>query len=123
MPGFGATMVDRLRAGRARVTILSLLYPLRGTPPGWLRCCISHALSFPPRAPWCPCTLPHTGLGACRTPQETEALLEGVEACGQGSWAAIKRLGKPGLAKRSSVDLKDKWRNLRRAASISSHHR
>ena len=70
--------------------------------------------------PW---PLPHASLAACRMPQETEALLEGVEACGQGSWAAIKRLGNPGLAKRSSVDLKDKWRNLRRAASVSSHHR
>lgn len=42
-----------------------------------------------------------------------------MERCGCGRWADIKRLRLPELAQRSTVDLKDKWRNLQRTASLS----
>lgn len=48
----------------------------------------------------------------CRTVEETEALVHGVESCGGGKWADIKKLGLRAIEKRSAVDLKDKWRNL-----------
>ncbi len=54
-----------------------------------------------------------------RTREETEALVDGVEACGgAGHWQDIKRLGYPAIAARSAVDLKDKWRNLLRIAEL-----
>ena len=42
----------------------------------------------------------------------------GVERCGGGKWADIKKLGFPIIAQRSAVDLKDKWRNLMRVALL-----
>ena len=56
--------------------------------------------------------------GTCRSAAETRSLVEGVEMCGGGKWSEIKRLSLPNLAKRSTVDLKDKWRNLVRAAQL-----
>lgn len=56
----------------------------------------------------------------CRSNEETEALVLGVEQCGGGKWADIKKLGFPVLAARSAVDLKDKWRNLIRVALLPS---
>ena len=47
-----------------------------------------------------------------RSVEETEALVSGVESCGGGKWADIKKLGLQAIEKRSAVDLKDKWRNL-----------
>lgn len=44
--------------------------------------------------------------------------MAGVQRCGVGRWADIKRLQLPGIAKRSAVDLKDKWRNLVRLAAL-----
>lgn len=44
--------------------------------------------------------------------EETEALVSGVETCGGGKWADIKKLGLRAIERRSAVDLKDKWRNL-----------
>lgn len=48
--------------------------------------------------------------------EETEDLIEGVERCGCGRWADIKKLGYASIQRRSAVDLKDKWRNLVRVA-------
>lgn len=42
----------------------------------------------------------------------------GVEQCGGGKWADIKKLGYGVIAQRSAVDLKDKWRNLMRVAML-----
>ena len=42
----------------------------------------------------------------------------GVEQCGGGKWADIKKLGYSVIAQRSAVDLKDKWRNLMRVAML-----
>ena len=42
----------------------------------------------------------------------------GVERCGGGKWADIKKLGFAAIAGRSAVDLKDKWRNLMRVALL-----
>lgn len=52
--------------------------------------------------------------------EETEALVRGVETCGGGRWADIKKLGLPELEGRSAVDLKDKWRNLARLVALPS---
>ena len=52
--------------------------------------------------------------------EETEALVAGVEACGGGKWADIKKLGWASMDGRSAVDLKDKWRNLTRLVSLPS---
>jgi WD repeat-containing protein 68 len=52
--------------------------------------------------------------------EETEALVAGVEACGGGKWADIKKLGWAAIDGRSAVDLKDKWRNLTRLVSLPS---
>lgn len=52
--------------------------------------------------------------------EETEALVAGVEACGNGKWADIKKLGFRAIDGRSAVDLKDKWRNLLRVALMPS---
>ena len=53
-----------------------------------------------------------------RSIEETEALVLGVEQCGGGKWADIKKLGYNIIAQRSAVDLKDKWRNLMRVAIL-----
>ena len=52
--------------------------------------------------------------------EETGALVRGVETCGGGRWADIKKLGLPELKGRSAVDLKDKWRNLARLVALPS---
>jgi len=49
---------------------------------------------------------------------ETQALIEGVSRCGGGKWADIKKLGFPEIEHRTAVDLKDKWRNLLRTATL-----
>lgn len=53
-----------------------------------------------------------------RSLEETRTLVKGVEICGGGKWADIKRLGFKEIAARSPVDLKDKWRNLLRVALL-----
>ncbi|CAD7700971.1 unnamed protein product [Ostreobium quekettii] len=50
--------------------------------------------------------------------EETRTLVKGVEICGGGKWADIKRLGFREIGGRSPVDLKDKWRNLLRVALL-----
>ena len=62
------------------------------------------------------CCLHRECCHACRSLDETWALVSGVQRCGGGRWADIKKLGLPALARRSPVDLKDKWRNLARVA-------
>ncbi|XP_035541285.1 uncharacterized protein LOC108990329 isoform X4 [Juglans regia] len=52
------------------------------------------------------------------TPSEVMRLIEGVSQCGVGRWAEIKRLSFPSSSRRTSVDLKDKWRNLLRACCV-----
>ncbi|XP_023645840.1 uncharacterized protein LOC17897993 isoform X2 [Capsella rubella] len=49
------------------------------------------------------------------TLSEVVKLVEGVSKHGVGKWSEIKRLSFSSSAYRTSVDLKDKWRNLRRA--------
>ncbi|CAA6659338.1 unnamed protein product [Spirodela intermedia] len=46
---------------------------------------------------------------------EVTKLIEGVSKYGAGRWSEIKRLAFPSYTQRTSVDLKDKWRNLLRA--------
>jgi len=50
--------------------------------------------------------------------EEAAALVEGVARCGGGKWAEIKKLGFSAIWGRTAVDLKDKWRNLVRIASL-----
>jgi hypothetical protein len=50
--------------------------------------------------------------------EEAEALVDGVQRCGGGKWADIKKLGFPAIEHRTAVDLKDKWRNLLRIAML-----
>ena len=59
---------------------------------------------------WC-CRAAGLSSRAGRSPEETAALLDGIELHGIGSWAAVKRWARGALAKRAAVDLKDKWRN------------
>eukprot|EP00252_Welwitschia_mirabilis_P003938 TRINITY_DN1402_c0_g1_i1.p1 TRINITY_DN1402_c0_g1~~TRINITY_DN1402_c0_g1_i1.p1 ORF type:complete len:716 (-),score=149.08 TRINITY_DN1402_c0_g1_i1:516-2663(-) len=47
---------------------------------------------------------------------EVMKLVEGVSRCGAGRWSEIKRLAFSTYGHRTSVDLKDKWRNLLRAS-------
>lgn len=47
---------------------------------------------------------------------EVMKLVEGVSRCGAGRWSEIKRLAFSAYGHRTSVDLKDKWRNLLRAS-------
>ncbi|XP_050381187.1 uncharacterized protein LOC126798304 isoform X2 [Argentina anserina] len=47
---------------------------------------------------------------------EVMKLVEGVSKCGTGRWSEIKRLSFATFAYRTSVDLKDKWRNLLKAS-------
>ncbi len=60
------------------------------------------------------------------TGEEADALLDGVARFGLGEWAQVlkaiwgKRVDFP---KRSSTDLKDKWRNLLQLASLPSQSR
>ena len=53
-----------------------------------------------------------------RSLEEAKALVEGVARCGVGKWEKIKQLAYACLQQRSAVDLKDKWRNLLRVASL-----
>ncbi|KAL2336460.1 hypothetical protein Fmac_010906 [Flemingia macrophylla] len=48
---------------------------------------------------------------------EVMKLVEGVSRCGAGRWSEIKRLSFSSYSYRTSVDLKDKWRNLLKASS------
>ncbi|XP_062082151.1 uncharacterized protein LOC133788614 isoform X2 [Humulus lupulus] len=50
------------------------------------------------------------------TTEEVVKLVEGVSQCGVGRWTEIKRLLFSSSSHRTSVDLKDKWRNLLRAS-------
>jgi hypothetical protein len=52
---------------------------------------------------------------------QAEALVDGVEKCGGGKWADIKKLGFAVIGHRTAVDLKDKWRNLLRIALLADH--
>ncbi|XP_068303585.1 uncharacterized protein [Pyrus communis] len=47
---------------------------------------------------------------------EVTKLVEGVSKCGTGRWSEIKRLSFASYSYRTSVDLKDKWRNLLKAS-------
>ena len=44
--------------------------------------------------------------------------MEGVALCGGGKWADIKKLNFAAIEHRTAVDLKDKWRNLLRIATL-----
>ena len=100
-------------------TSTSLIYPASGRPPDpegllqrihkgipWILLASSMHCAD---ARWVP---------TCRSIEETEALVLGVEQCGGGKWADIKKLGYDVIAARSAVDLKDKWRNLMRVAML-----
>uniref|UniRef100_A0A2N9J0X0 Uncharacterized protein n=1 Tax=Fagus sylvatica TaxID=28930 RepID=A0A2N9J0X0_FAGSY len=50
------------------------------------------------------------------TLSEVVKLVEGVSKCGAGRWSEIKRLAFASYSYRTSVDLKDKWRNLLKAS-------
>ncbi|KAD6794843.1 hypothetical protein R6Q59_021364 [Mikania micrantha] len=50
------------------------------------------------------------------TLSEVVKLVEGVSRYGAGRWSEIKRIAFATCSHRTSVDLKDKWRNLRRAS-------
>ncbi|KAM0938940.1 putative transcription factor MYB-HB-like family [Dioscorea sansibarensis] len=52
------------------------------------------------------------------TLSEITKLIEGVSKCGVGKWTDIKRLSFANSTYRTSVDLKDKWRNLLRASGV-----
>lgn len=47
---------------------------------------------------------------------EVIKLVEGVSICGAGTWSEIKKLSFSSYSYRTSVDLKDKWRNLLKAS-------
>ncbi|KAI5437126.1 hypothetical protein KIW84_023301, partial [Lathyrus oleraceus] len=47
---------------------------------------------------------------------EVTKLIEGVSRCGPGRWSEIKRQSFSSYSHRTSVDLKDKWRNLLKAS-------
>ncbi|KAL0009909.1 hypothetical protein SO802_005017 [Lithocarpus litseifolius] len=47
---------------------------------------------------------------------EVMKLVDGVSKCGAGRWSEIKRLAFSSYSYRTSVDLKDKWRNLLKAS-------
>ncbi|XP_047941381.1 uncharacterized protein LOC125188517 isoform X7 [Salvia hispanica] len=51
---------------------------------------------------------------------EVVKLVEGVSKYGAGRWSEIKRLAFSSYSYRTSVDLKDKWRNLLRASMAES---
>ncbi|KAF6163950.1 hypothetical protein GIB67_015541 [Kingdonia uniflora] len=55
---------------------------------------------------------PHHTLSLC----EVVKLVEGVSRYGIGRWSEIKRVSFASSPFRTSVDLKDKWRNLLRAS-------
>ncbi|AEE29593.1 TRF-like 3 [Arabidopsis thaliana] len=51
------------------------------------------------------------------TISEVEKLVEGVSKYGVGKWTEIKKLSFSPYTHRTTVDLKDKWRNLQKASS------
>ncbi|XP_058004203.1 uncharacterized protein LOC110661892 isoform X3 [Hevea brasiliensis] len=51
------------------------------------------------------------------TPSEVMKLIEGVSKCGVGKWTHIKKLLFSSSSHRTSVNLKDKWRNLLKASN------
>ncbi|KAG9457695.1 hypothetical protein H6P81_002203 [Aristolochia fimbriata] len=55
------------------------------------------------------------------TLSEVVKLVEGVSRYGAGRWSEIKRLAFASYSYRTSVDLKDKWRNLLRASFSQVH--
>uniref|UniRef100_A0A1D1Y2X0 Telomere repeat-binding protein 6 n=1 Tax=Anthurium amnicola TaxID=1678845 RepID=A0A1D1Y2X0_9ARAE len=55
------------------------------------------------------------------TLSEVTKLIEGVSRYGVGRWTEIKRLLFSSSAYRTSVDLKDKWRNLLKASGAHMH--
>ncbi|KZV14641.1 hypothetical protein F511_40588 [Dorcoceras hygrometricum] len=57
------------------------------------------------------------------TISEVRKLIDGVSQFGVGSWSSIKKLFFPTSAHRTSVDLKDKWRNLLKASGIHEQHK
>ncbi|KAF3520458.1 hypothetical protein DY000_02063752, partial [Brassica cretica] len=54
------------------------------------------------------------------TLSEVTTLVEGVSKYGAGKWSEIKRFSFSSYSHRTSVDLKDKWRNLLRASFAQS---
>ncbi|KAJ0229009.1 TRF-like 6 [Hirschfeldia incana] len=54
------------------------------------------------------------------TLSEVTQLVEGVSTYGAGKWSEIKKLSFSSYPHRTSVDLKDKWRNLLRASFAQS---
>ena len=52
------------------------------------------------------------------SPLEDAALRQGVSLYGEGSWQAIVKDSR--LARRSNVAAKDRWRNLKKQAGMSS---
>ncbi|GLJ44196.1 hypothetical protein SUGI_0922500 [Cryptomeria japonica] len=52
------------------------------------------------------------------TLRDVMKLVEGVSRCGVGKWADIKKVAFSSSVYRTSVDLKDKWRNLLRASNL-----
>ncbi|XP_072957278.1 uncharacterized protein [Typha angustifolia] len=57
------------------------------------------------------------------TISEVIKLVDGVSQYGVGRWTEIKRLLFSASAYRTSVDLKDKWRNLLRASGAQLHYK
>ncbi|XP_043704917.1 uncharacterized protein LOC122654747 [Telopea speciosissima] len=57
------------------------------------------------------------------TLSEVMKLIDGVSRYGVGRWTEIKRLLFSASAYRTSVDLKDKWRNLLRASCAQLHNK
>ncbi|EPS62754.1 hypothetical protein M569_12034, partial [Genlisea aurea] len=53
------------------------------------------------------------------TISEVKQLIDGVSEFGVGRWSRIKKLFFPSSAHRTSVDLKDKWRNLLKASGLT----
>ncbi|XP_008462321.3 uncharacterized protein LOC103500701 isoform X3 [Cucumis melo] len=51
---------------------------------------------------------------------EVIKLVEGVSKCGAGKWSEIKKLSFSSYSYRTSVDLKDKWRNLLKASLVQT---
>ncbi|XP_057779173.1 uncharacterized protein LOC130997762 isoform X2 [Salvia miltiorrhiza] len=53
---------------------------------------------------------------------EVKKLIDGVAEYGVGRWSRIKKIYFPASAHRTSVDLKDKWRNLLKASGLQGQH-